>query len=60
MAARVAAALSKEADTQVEVVKGGLGQFDVFVDGRSVVKTSRLWYPSLRRVVASVQAALRG
>ena len=60
MAARVAAELSKEPDTHVETVRGGLGQFDVFVDGQIVVKTSRLWYPGLRRAVARVQAALRG
>ena len=60
MAARVAAELSKESDVQVELIKGGLGQFDVFLDGRSVVKTNRLWYPRQRRVLERVLAALKG
>ena len=60
MAARVAAELSKQPDTHVETVKGGLGQFDVLVDDLPVVKTSRLWYPSPRRVVERVLAALKG
>lgn len=59
MAARVAAEVSKEPGTHVETIKGELGQFDVFVDDRSVVKTNRLWYPSPRRVVEQVLAALK-
>ena len=59
MATRVAAELSKEPDTHVEIIKGGLGQFDVSVDGRRIVKTNRLWYPSPRGVVDRVRAALK-
>ena len=60
MAARVAAELSKQPDTRIETIKGELGQFDVSVDGRNVVKTNRLWYPSPRRVVEHVLSVLRG
>lgn len=59
MAARVAAELSNEPDVRVETIKGGLGQFDVFVDGSSVVKTNRLWYPNPSRTVERVQAVLK-
>ena len=59
MAARVAAELSKEPDVCVETIKGGLGQFDVLVDGRSVVKTYRFLYPSPSRVVDQVKDALK-
>jgi len=59
MAARVAAELSKEPDVRVETIKGGFGQFDVLVDGRSVVKTNRLLYPSTSRVVDQVKDALK-
>lgn len=58
MAARVAAELSNEPDAQVETIRGGFGQFDVLVDGRTVVKSSRLWYPALGHVMARVRAAL--
>ena len=60
MAARVAARLSKEPGVRVETIKGGLGQFDVSVDGRSVVKTNRFWYPNPRRAVERVLAVLKG
>ncbi len=56
----MAAELSKDSDARVETIKGGLGQFDVFVDDRSVVKTNRLWYPNPRRAVERVLAVLKG
>ena len=37
--------LRKEGDVEVEVVKGGLLELSVDVDGEKVVETSRLWYP---------------
>ena len=60
MAARVAAELRKETDARVETIKGGVGEFDVFVDGSRVVHANRLWYPSPRRVVERVRAVLKG
>ena len=60
MAARVAAELKKEPEVQVETVKGGLGEFTVFLDDRKVVSTNRLWYPNPRKVVEKVRTLLAG
>ena len=37
--------MRKENDVVVEVVKGGLLELSVEVDGKKVVETNRLWYP---------------
>ncbi|HET8670008.1 MAG TPA: hypothetical protein VFM05_05100 [Candidatus Saccharimonadales bacterium] len=37
--------MRKENDVEVEVVKGGLLELSVEVDGEKVVETNRLWYP---------------
>ena len=58
MASRVAAQLRKEPDTQVEVVRGGLGEFSVYVDDRKVIDTSRLWYPTPSKIVNRVKELL--
>jgi hypothetical protein len=58
MAARVAAQLRKEKDVQVEAVKGGLGEFSVFIDGRKVIDTNRLWYPIPSKIVKKVREQL--
>ncbi len=58
MAARVASRLEKENGVQVEMVKGGLGEFSVWIDDQKVVDTSRLWYPSVNKVVNKVRALL--
>ena len=58
MAARVAARLRKETDAQVEVVKGGLGEFSVFLDELKVIDTNRLWYPTTSKVVKKVKELL--
>jgi hypothetical protein len=58
MAARVAARLRKETDAQVETMRGGLGEFSVFIDDRKVIETSRLWYPTPSKVVKKVKALL--
>ena len=58
MAARVAAQLSGEKDVEVETVKGGLGEFSVSIAGRKVIDTSRLWYPTPRKVVARTRSLL--
>jgi len=60
MAARVAAELKKERDVQVETVKGGLGEFTVFLDDQKVASTNRLWYPNPRKVVEKVRGLLAG
>ena len=54
----MAAQLRKETDTQVEVVRGGLGEFSVYIDDRKVIDTSRLWYPTPSKIVKRVRALL--
>ncbi len=56
MAARVAEQLKN--DFQVETVPGGLGEFNVFIDGRKAIGTSRLWYPRPSKVVAQLRQLL--
>jgi hypothetical protein len=58
MAASVAARLKKEPDVEVETVKGGLGEFTVFIDDQQVITTNRLWYPNPVRVLNEVRALL--
>jgi hypothetical protein len=58
MAARVAARLRRETDAQVETMRGGLGEFSVYIDDRKVIDTSRLWYPTPSKVVEKVKALL--
>ena len=58
MASRVAAELRKESNAQVEVVRGGLGEFSVYVDDRKVIDTNRLWYPTPSKIVRKIQALL--
>ena len=58
MAARVAAQLGTDAALQVETLKGGLGEFSVHLDGRKVIETSRLWYPSPGKIVSRVRDML--
>jgi hypothetical protein len=58
MTARVAAELKKERDVQLETVKGGLGEFSVFIDDGKVISTNRLWYPDPGKVVSKVRALL--
>jgi hypothetical protein len=58
MAASVAAQLSKENDVEVVTTKGGLGEFSVSVNDRKVIETSRLWYPTPSKVIATTRAFL--
>ncbi len=57
-ASRVAARLSKENDIEVETVKGGLGEFSVYIDEQKVVDTNRFWYPTTNKIVKNVKALL--
>ena len=58
MASRVAAQLRKENNARVEVVRGGLGEFSVYVDDRKVIDTNRLWYPTPSKIVKKIQVLL--
>lgn len=53
----MASQLEKE-NVQVEKVKGGLGEFSVWVDDQKVIDTHRLWYPSVKKVVNQVRTLL--
>ena len=59
-ASRVAARLNKESNMEVETVKGGLGEFSVYMDGRKVIDTNRLWYPTTSKMVKKIRALLAG
>jgi len=58
MASRVAAQLRKENDVTVEMVRGGFGEFSVYIDEQRVVETNRFWYPTTDKIVKKVQAML--
>lgn len=59
MASRVAAQLSKENNVETEGVKGGFGEFSVYIDGRKVIDTNRLWYPTPSKIVKKMQAMIK-
>ena len=58
MASRVAAQLRKDNNIEVETIKGGLGEFSVYIDEQKVVDTNRFWYPTTNKVVKKIQALL--
>ena len=58
MASRVAAQLRKENNVEVEMVKGGLGEFSVYIDEQKVIDTNRFWYPTTNKVVKKIQTLL--
>jgi hypothetical protein len=58
MASRVAAQLKKENNIEVEMVKGGFGEFSVYIDGEKVIDTNRFWYPTTNKVVKNIQTLL--
>ena len=58
MAARVATHIKGVDDVQIETVAGGLGEFSVFIDGRKVIDTNRLWYPRPSRIVTNLRKLL--
>jgi hypothetical protein len=58
MASRVAAQLNRENNVKVETVKGGLGEFSVYIDEQKIIDTNRFWYPTTSKIVKKIQAAL--
>jgi len=61
MAARVAAAIEKDVPgVKAEIVRGGLMELSVSIDGRKTVETNRLLYPIPSRLIARIKAALEG
>ena len=58
LASRVAAQLSKENKVDVETVKGGLGEFSVYIDEQKVIDTNRFWYPTANKIVKKTRELL--
>lgn len=58
IASRVAAQLRKENNVETEIVRGGLGELSVHVDGQKDIDTNRLWYPLPGNVAKRVQEML--
>ena len=58
MASRVAAQLKKENNIEVEMIKGGFGEFSVYIDGEKVIDTNRFWFPTTDKVVKNIQTLL--
>ncbi len=58
LASRVAAQLSKESKVDVETVKGGFGEFSVYIDEQKVIDTNRFWYPTANKIVKKTQELL--
>ena len=58
IAARVAAAFEKDSDVQAAIVKGGLGELSVSLDGKKVIDTNRLLYPRPSKIVNDIRALL--
>jgi hypothetical protein len=54
----VAAELKKERDVQIDLVKGGLGEFSVSIDGQKHFDAGRFWYPRPSRVLDKIRALL--
>ena len=57
MASRVAAQLRKDG-VEADTVKGGLGEFSVYIDDKEVIDTNRFWYPRPGQIVKRVQKLL--
>ena len=58
LASRVAAQLNKENNLNVEMIKGGLGEFSIYIDEQKVIDTNRFWYPTPSKIIKKVQALL--
>jgi len=54
----VAAELKEEDGVEVETVRGGLGEFSIFIDDRKIFKTTRFRSPTPGGVLSEVRAAL--
>ena len=58
MASRVAAQLNKDENIEAETIKGGIGEFSVYIDDRKVIETNRFWYPSPGKIVKKIRVML--
>jgi hypothetical protein len=55
----VAEQLKAGSDVEVEVVKGGLLELSVGIDGEKVIDTNRLWYPLPSSLVRKAREFLK-
>jgi hypothetical protein len=58
IAARVAAAFEDDNDVQAAIVKGGLGELSVSIDGKKVIDTNRFLYPRPNRIINDIKSLL--
>ena len=58
IAARVAAAFENDREFQATIVKGGLGELSVSIDGNKVIDTNRFLYPRPSRIVNDIRRLL--
>lgn len=54
----MAEALKKELGVDAELMVGGIGEFSVQVDGRTVAAKKWFFFPRVDKVVAAVRAAV--
>ena len=54
----MAAQFKDDSDVQVSIVKGGLGELSVSIDGKKVIDTNRLWYPRPSKIVNDIRTLL--
>ena len=50
--------LKKAKDVEVEVVKGGLLELSIRIDGQRLIETNRLWYPLPSSLVRRIRELL--
>lgn len=50
--------MREENNVEVETVKGGLGEFSIYINDRKAINTNRFWYPTPSKIVKQVQALL--
>ena len=58
IAARVAAAFENDSEVQATILKGGLGELSVSLDGKKVIDTNRLLYPRPSKIVNDIRSLL--
>jgi hypothetical protein len=54
----VAAEFKNDRDVQVKLVRGGLGELSVSIDGRKVIDTNRFLYPRPSKIIDEIRSLL--
>ena len=50
--------MREQNSAHVEIVRGGLGEFSVYIDDRKVIDTNRFWYPIPRKILKKIETLL--